>query len=213
VGTLFEEISVLSDSSHFIILGDFNKAWGLTRSNPSGVALSKFLANSPLRFLNDGSGTRVSASLNYVSVPDITITNCTDQDFRWTVGEDPMGSDHLPVTVIFSNRITLSEACVPPFDYNTPKKPKLSLNNFDKDFFPLIVREGMNTLSLDHCLVDPLQSWYDLILECAIRAGAVLPDGLGNKTEYIGGKISTLPLRKSTRVKYKACHNSPWWDR
>jgi len=74
------------------------------------------------------------------------------------VGEDPMGSD-------------------PSSFYDAPKRSKLSLNNFDKNFFPLLVREGIDTVSSNHCLVDPLQSWYSFVLECAIRAGAVLFDG------------------------------------
>jgi len=81
---LFEGMLSLANQAQIVILGDFNaqsEAWGLTRSNPSGEALSSFLSDSCFRFLNDGSGTRVSATPNYNRVPDLTCTNSSKLDF------------------------------------------------------------------------------------------------------------------------------------
>jgi len=67
---LFEGISGLGNQSQIVIMGDFNtqsEAWGSTRSNSSGEALNRYLADSCFRFLNDGSGTKISATPNYNS--------------------------------------------------------------------------------------------------------------------------------------------------
>jgi len=74
----------------------------------SGESLNKFFANSSFFFLNNGSGTRVLASTNYNSVPDISITNCRNINFEWDVGEDPMGSDHLPIVIHLFNKLVIS---------------------------------------------------------------------------------------------------------
>jgi len=208
-------VSALSGSCQLIILGDFNaqnELWGSTRSNPSGVALGKFIANSAFRFLNDGSGTRISASFNHRSVPDISFTDCSDFVFGWSVGEDSMGSDHLPVSIVLSNGNVFRRGFVSSAFSDVPKKPELSLVNFDKSLFPLLVEGRINSVSSGIGLLDPLHSWYDLILECAIRAGAVLHDGLGNKTECIKGEISSLPIRLS-RSKHGSGNRSLWWDK
>jgi len=213
---LFEGISGLVNFSQIVVLGDFNaqsEAWGSTKSNSSGEALNRFLVDSCFRFLNDGSGTRISATPNYNSVPDLTVTNSTRLDFSWQVGEDPLGSDHLPVEVIVSKKTALFNYSTLRVDMDTSKRSKLSLKNFDGKLFPLLVQNGIAELSSICEKLDPLQSWYDFIVLCSLKAGAVLYDGLGNKTAFIKGRISTVPLKKRSKVKQEATPNSLWWDK
>jgi len=54
--------------------------------------LCKFLFDSPYFFLNDGSG-RVSVAKNYISAPDLSITNCVNMNIKWNTEIDPKGSD------------------------------------------------------------------------------------------------------------------------
>jgi len=90
------------------------------------------------------------------------------------VEEDPMGSDHLPIFVecVYGFSYFLKDAS--DSKYRSPKRPKLSLNNFDKKLFPIIIQESMNALSLNQNLVDSIQVWYDSILDCSLKAGAIL---------------------------------------
>jgi len=90
---LFEGISNLAPSSQIVVMGDFNaqsETWGSTKSNQSGEALNRYLMESSFRYLNNGTATRISASPNYNSVPDLTITNSLGLNFVWQVGEDPL---------------------------------------------------------------------------------------------------------------------------
>jgi len=100
--SFFEELLAVGGSSDILVAGDFNaqmEAWGSSRDNSSGVSLGNYLADSPFFFLNNGSATRVSADQCFISAPDLTITNSLNIDFRWSIGDDPMGSDHLPIVI------------------------------------------------------------------------------------------------------------------
>jgi len=212
---LFEGISSLANQSQIVILGDFNaqsEAWGSSKSNSSGEALSRYLADSCFRFLNDGSGTRVSAAPNYNSVPDLTFTNSSKLDFDWRVSGDPLGSDHLPVEMTLSERIAIDNDRRSRIENDNVKRSKLSLKNFDRKIFPLLVQSGVDSLSLDNEGVDPLQSWYNSIMLCLLKVRAVLYDRLGNRTDFRNGKIHTTPMKKSTKSKQEVIPNSPWWD-
>jgi len=70
----------------------------------SRESLNKFLANSSFLFLNNGSDTRISASKNYISVPDLSITNCKNFKIKWSIGEDSMRSNHLPIIIDITNK-------------------------------------------------------------------------------------------------------------
>jgi len=50
-------------------------------------------------FLNDGSSTRISANIDYVTVPDLSLVKSSDLEFAWKVGEDPFDNDHLPIVL------------------------------------------------------------------------------------------------------------------
>jgi len=87
--------------TQIFVLRDFNAQnviWGSTKNNFSSNTLGKYL--SLFYFINNGSGTRISASKDYTSVLDISITNSTNLTLNWSVFDDPIGSDHLPIISI-----------------------------------------------------------------------------------------------------------------
>jgi len=123
-------------------MGDFNsqnELWGSTRNNLSGLALGRFLTDSSFIYLNDGRGTRVSASPNYNSVPDLTITNSLNFGFVWTVGKNPIGSDHLPILVdlLINNHHPSIDSDT--LIGNNSDRPMLSLKFVDKKLFPILI--------------------------------------------------------------------------
>jgi len=124
-----------------------------------------------------------------------------------------MESDHLPITVERSYKLIHSLKDFSNSYHNIPRRPKLSLNNFDKTFFPILILENINSLSLHNNILDPLQIWYDFIMDCSLKAGAVLFDGMGNRKEYIKGKLTISTFNKSKKERIKLKSNSPWWDK
>jgi len=59
-----------------VIVGDLNAqytGWGSTRNNHAGISLNEYITQSHFVILNDGCGTKISANINYVSCPDITL--------------------------------------------------------------------------------------------------------------------------------------------
>jgi len=213
--TFFEELLLLSGPSGVIVLGDFNaqnEAWGSSRSNSSGDALNEFLMDSPFFFLNNGLGTRVSATGDYRSVPNISITNCKNLDFNWSIGVDPLGSDHLSIVVEFSSKLISSLRDSPFSSHKFQRKLRLSLNNFDRNLFPVFVQEKFKMFSLNQNLIDLLVSWYECILDCVLKAEAVLYDGLGNKKLFCNGKHILIPFikPKNTKKENQKVPKSPW---
>jgi len=107
-----------------------------------------------------------------------------------------MESHHLPITVECSNRIVFAFNEILNTKKRAPRRPKLSFRNFDKVLFPILIQESIDALSLYHCSIDPLQAWYEFVLDYSLKAGVVLYDDLGNKKEYIKGKLVTISLKK-----------------
>jgi len=53
------------------------------------------------------------------------------------------------------------------------------------------------------------------ILDCLLRAGAIVYDGLGGKKEFVKNKLINSSLNNCNKHKEKKekLHNSPWWDK
>jgi len=77
--------------------------------------------------MNNGSETKVSASKDYISVPDIFITNSTNLTLNWTVFDDPIGSDHLPIIISITNDLSVNMNNLEKFDNNNKMRPKIIL--------------------------------------------------------------------------------------
>jgi len=57
---------------------------------------------------------------------------------------------------------------------------KIILNNFNEDLFIKLILDKIHTLSSITEDPDFLLSWYNFIMNCALQAGAIVIDSLGN---------------------------------
>jgi len=117
--------------------------------------------------LNNGNGTRLSVAMNYKSVPNLSLTDSRTLNIEWSIDEDPRGSDHFPIIIkIFGNSASHYSNRVAQ---NNPRaRPKLSLGNFDKKIFPVILQKTLETFPIDLEGDDPLEVWYNLVIESVV---------------------------------------------
>lgn len=165
---LFNEFEV-------IICGDLNAqhfSWGSTRPNPEGVHLANILTKSLMIYLNDGSPTRISANINFSSVPDLTLVSPA---LTGVCSWEAMGSDHLPILITVSNRCTEN-------DKDSRMRPKLILSHFDKETFDKMTK--LRFLLEYSSGADMYDAWYNKVMECCLMAGAIKRDEKGNIISY-----------------------------
>jgi len=181
---------LIGGSSRVIVLGDFNaqnEAWGCTKNNFSGESLDRFLADSPFFSWIMALVLLISAAINYKNIPDLSITNCNNFNIKWSIGDDLTRSDHLPIIIDFSNKYAYSLSNASNNNFRTQKRSKLYLKDFE-ELFPI--------LPLFQSSKDPLQVWYEFIVDCSLKAGAILYNGLGNKKVYNKEILTTVLLKK-----------------
>lgn len=97
-------------TSPSLITGDFNSwhsSWGSIKNNKRGKIVNKFITQSNLILLNDGSPTHYSTH-NTFSHIDLTIASpILKINSSWQVYDDLSGSDHFPIiTSLFCNLAT-----------------------------------------------------------------------------------------------------------
>lgn len=181
---LIYNLEKLTNDYAIILSGDLNvqhTAWGSSRPNPAGISLSNLIAKSTLVYLNDGSGTRISANSDHISAPDLTVTSSMMAEFcSWSVLEDPMGSDHFPICIELTDR-RLSE------DANKVERAKLILTNFDKEMFIKLINvslSDMDIVSGNLNGADLYDLWYNRTILCCLKAGAKIRDLSGNVSSF-----------------------------
>jgi len=84
------------------------------------------------------------------------LTDSKTLKIEWFIDEDPKGNDHLPIIIkicgnsgsFYSNK----------GDQNLRTRPKLSLGNFDKKIFPVILQKRLEAFPIDFEGVDLLES-------------------------------------------------------
>jgi len=167
--TLFHGLSLVGSFGFVVVAGDLNaqySGWGSTRDNHAGTSLRDFLERSCFIMLNNGSGTRVSASARYVSCPDITLVKPGIWRFSWCVGDDPLGSDHLPIDINFviNNEPDSGTNC-------NPIRTRLSLNHLDRRCFAMLVANHMSSIPMDIEAVQQYEKWHNVVIECSLFAG------------------------------------------
>jgi len=159
---LFDSIDFSGISNSIIIMGDFNAQfsdWGFTRNNYAEVILNDFLMQSPFILLNDGSGTRISANMNYKSCLDITLVKSRTLISYWAIGEDSIGSDHLSIDIIIeSNKYSDNSVNL---NFN---RTKLSLAKLDKHLLNELISQQLSQLNLGEN-GSHYNKWYNTIIE------------------------------------------------
>lgn len=138
--------------SPILLLGDFNAhhpLWGTSNADARGKMIETILNNNPLTPLNTGASTHESGS-----AIDLTIaTSQLAPDFRWSVGDSLLSSDHFP---IFTTLETVTAPTEVPTELWNYKKGKWK--NFQND----PIWDTMDNLPL----ADPgsaLESFYDAL--------------------------------------------------
>jgi len=94
--------------------------WESINNNFAGTTLKEYLLQLPFIIFNDGSGTRISVNINYISCPDVTLIKSSLYTFSWNVGDDPIGSDHLPIKISIKNKSDSSSS-----ENSKQKRPSL----------------------------------------------------------------------------------------
>lgn len=89
-----------------LVLGDFNShnvVWGCEDTSARGRTLERLVNDESLCILNTGDRTHFTLPSGRTSVLDLSL--CSPElvpSFTWSVGDDPMGSDHFPVLLQYS---------------------------------------------------------------------------------------------------------------
>ena len=116
-----------------IFLGDSNahhQAWGSRQTDARGSAILEIAGQIGLSILNDGSPTFMRGRQE--SAIDISLASTSIVSrINWTAETDPMGSDHVPITILLND--------TPP---NTTRRPRWVYKKADWDGF----RSSINSL-------------------------------------------------------------------
>jgi len=192
-----------------LVLGDLNaqhSSWGSSHNNFAGTSLFGSLPQSPYIILNNGCGTRVSANINHISCPDITLFKPGHLRCSWSVEEEPMGSDHLPIII----NATINLSHLNP-NCEASGRPRLSSSSLDRKLFYALISSRLAVPQIGLSGIQLYQDWIEVILDCCLRAGGARIDGRGSccKFDQRGGRVVSFKLKdKKSRKRSK-----PWWDR
>ena len=110
-------------SPKWVVVGDFNIHDPLWSDHLENVAISKaqeHIMDSPLVVLNDGSITRLPDSpTQRPSAIDLSLATADlASDADWSIWDEPLGSDHLPITIRMNFGISEDPpVCAPTFNY------------------------------------------------------------------------------------------------
>lgn len=107
------------DLGGWIVAGDFNIHHSMWCKNFKGaspaVEQAESIMNSNLILLNNGELTRVPDVANHSpSAIDLTLVSPDiHSDVAWTIGDDSLGSDHLPITIEYEVGFTETQNTLP----------------------------------------------------------------------------------------------------
>ena len=98
-----DDYQLMAARPNLILLGDLNAHHPMLmkgdETNTEGLALEKLIEDNDLVLKNDGTGTFLKKD-GTRSALDVTLASCSvSMKLSWTVIEDCMGSDHLPILI------------------------------------------------------------------------------------------------------------------
>ena len=107
------------EDGNWLVLGDFNlhsRLWERdvpTADEYRSALFVEHLLDSPLTILNNGSPTRVPDRADHrLTAPDLSlVTPGLAGDALWEVGDDPLSSNHIPITTTLSAKAVHSGGC------------------------------------------------------------------------------------------------------
>jgi ribonuclease HI len=185
-----------------LIVGDFNAhhEWWEgpdSKTDTAGRLLSTAITQSDLCLLNDGTATRIpDRSTDKPTAIDISLAS-PDMFSRltWTVGTDPLGSDHLPITITSENQTFLSEgeSCV-KYNYDKADWPR----------FKQILTSTETIYSEDN-----IEAWYEELRDTILHAASLsIPTSTYNKNSRHSPNPWWNERCKTTQKEYRSALNT-----
>lgn len=154
--TLQEKLEQLLNQlpSPIVLLGDFNAhsyLWGSEQLDERGKAIESFIADGSLIVLNNGTHTRVDLYTGKTSAIDLSIVSeSLARRLSWEVIDDSCGSDHFPIVIRDTDKLTEPEQ----------KRPRWKFNNADWKKFQeaLYVPNTVNAEAFEIAVVSAAES-------------------------------------------------------
>lgn len=207
--TLKSLINFISRFKNVLICSDFNAhnpLWSSGRENKIGKWLASEMLNSNLVIINDPSqATLVPKLNNQPGSPDVTLVSIDlIYNTNWSLLEDGLGSDHLPVVISISEQ-------TPEFFTN---RTKLNTNKVNWDSFQQTLElELLKNKVTSQNPVEAYGKFTELIIEELKKAGAKISKG--NRTSRVTKPIwwtTELDIaindRKNATSKFRETRNS-----
>jgi len=199
---MFRQVLSVVSFNSIVIAGDLNAQfsdWGASKNNCAGISLNDYLIQSQFVILNDGNSTRISANVNHISCPDITLIKSKSYNFTWNVGDDPIGSNHLPIEINVYVKNSLIHR-----GKSGSNRPRLFLNYLDKKLINLLVTQHMSQFLFESEAILFYDKWYNTVIECSFLTESSITNhnGIYKKLDsnlYVDVYNNTIS--KKTQVK------------
>lgn len=170
-----------TEGSDILVGGDFNahaELWGSHITNSRGRSVQGWIEDNGLVVLNDGRPTRIACPPNASGAIDITLTTSNNSLlWNWTLFDEPLGSDHVPIIVTFRNPRMRSENEEPL--YESPIRDART----DWDKYRQIVKRSLSNSLHEHSThIQKLEQLVKIMWNSAVSAQKVVNSG--NVTSY-----------------------------
>ena len=143
--------------SPVLVVGDFNAhstVWGCITTGTRGHLLESIITDESLCVLNTGERTHFTLPSGQTSALDLSLTSPQLSIlFKWSVHDDPLGSDHFPVWLQFQNSPVLGSR---PRKWNMAKA---DWNGFQTMLEESLPRQTETTMSAEQ--------FSSMLLDCA----------------------------------------------
>jgi ribonuclease HI len=185
---------VEEEKGTWVVVGDFNSRSSVWEDDcpVENVILRDKIVESQLVLMNDGTPTRVPDQANHkMTAIDLTlVTPDIAGDVVWEVGDDPLSSDHLPITTSIHLDI-----------YRENKSAPAHLNYEKADWEEF--RKLLGDLEVDQelCCEDLNRKISDDILRAAT---ASIPNGGGPSEKKNGNSWWSAECKEAVKNKRKA---------
>ena len=182
----------------WLVVGDFNihsQVWDKNPVTREDITAREAILNSELVIMNDGSATRLPDNPNQLPTaidlslasPDIAC------DVEWLVGDEPLSSDHLPITI----NLHLGAVINPPIHTQHYKYDKADWHSF-RQHLELRPLTGIKDLTIE----DLNSTIINNILAAANKSIPVTKPG-GTRTR--NNPWWTPECDAAVREKHRAC--------
>lgn len=143
-------------------MGDFNAhsyLWGPVNLPDRADVIEYLLEDYNMSVLNNGTPTRNPAPPTERRAPDLSICSASlRQNYTWAVGDDPLGSDHIPITIRFQTSVT--------FNLSLPSQPNLT-RSIDWAIYSTEVLSRLAGREQEELAVNRYDKLYSILVDSA----------------------------------------------